>query len=235
MKWKKSTITPIFKQGDREDIANYRPISILPYFSKLLEEAMYQHLYNYVSKMDILYTAQFGFRSGHSTAMALLNIRVVWKTMRKIKNSNLKDATFLCCEKWSNLVNNKVKYSFCKHLTPVHLKCLTKYKSMRFLSSVTSSLHVRCLVIACPIICNQYDLSPTYFCILQIIYKTVFTVKLSKSMWFTWLKKKTLKKRLKSFFCHWTLLFDIRHNQATSLISHNSCQTKSMIAQDWSF
>lgn len=49
-----STITPIFKQGDREDIANYRPISILPYFSKLLEEAMYQHLYNYVSKMDIL-------------------------------------------------------------------------------------------------------------------------------------------------------------------------------------
>src|SRR6218665_3158794 len=44
----------------------------------------------------------------------------------------------------------------------MHLKCLKKYKSMRFLSSITSSLHVRHLipslyeVIACPIICNQY-------------------------------------------------------------------------------
>ena len=36
-----STITPIFKQGDREDVANYRPIFILPYFSKLLEKVMY--------------------------------------------------------------------------------------------------------------------------------------------------------------------------------------------------
>ena len=38
---------------------------------------MYQRLYSYVSKMDILYTSQFGFRSGHvySTAMALLNMQ----------------------------------------------------------------------------------------------------------------------------------------------------------------
>jgi len=57
-----STITPIFKQGDREDVANYRPIFILPYFSKLLEKFMYQRLYSYVSKLDTLYTSQFGFR-----------------------------------------------------------------------------------------------------------------------------------------------------------------------------
>ena len=44
---------------------------------------------------------------------------------------------------------------------------------------------------------------------------------------------KTLKNRLKSFFCH--CAFFIAHDQATSLISHNSCQTKSMIAEDLKF
>src|SRR6218665_1116295 len=93
--------------------------------------------------------------------------------MRKIKNKNLKNATFLCCEKCSNLVNKKEKCSFCKHLTPAHLKCSKKYKLMRFLSAATSSLHVRRLirsfyeVIACPIICNQFDLSPTYSVIVN--------------------------------------------------------------------
>ena len=62
--------------------------------------------------------------------------------MRKIKNSNLKDATSLCCDKWSTLVKRKEKCSFCKHLTPVHLNFL-KYKSIRFLSTIIGSLHVR--------------------------------------------------------------------------------------------
>ena len=48
---------------------------------------------------------------------------------------------------------------------------------------------------------------------------------------------KTLQKRLKSFFGHWGLglLFDIAHDQATSLISYDSCQTESMIAQNLKF
>src|SRR6218665_1114924 len=58
--------------------------------------------------------------------------------MRKIKNPNLKDANFLCCEKRSNLVNKKEICSSCKHLTLAQLKCFKKYKSMRCLSSVTT-------------------------------------------------------------------------------------------------
>jgi len=61
--------------------------------------------------------------------------------MRKIKSQNLKDATFLCCDKWSNLVNKKEKRSFFKHLTPAHFTFLNKYKSIRFLSYVTINLH----------------------------------------------------------------------------------------------
>src|ERR1043165_1048042 len=68
-------IIPIFKQGDHEDITNYRPISILPYFSKVLEKLMYNRLYDYVTKMKILYPSQHGFQTGHSTSMALLTIQ----------------------------------------------------------------------------------------------------------------------------------------------------------------
>jgi hypothetical protein len=73
-KMKMATVTPIFKQGNKEDLANYRPISILPYFSKLLEKVMYQRLNEFVTKKNILFPDQHGFRSGHSTALPLINI-----------------------------------------------------------------------------------------------------------------------------------------------------------------
>ena len=68
-------VVPIFKGGNSEDIANYRPISILPYFSKILEKVMYERLYSYVKNMNILYPNQHGFQSGHSTSMALLDMQ----------------------------------------------------------------------------------------------------------------------------------------------------------------
>jgi Reverse transcriptase (RNA-dependent DNA polymerase) len=71
---KLATITPIFKQGNRDDLTNYRPISILPFFAKLLEKVVYSRLHNFIEKMNILYPLQHGFRSGHSTVMSLLDI-----------------------------------------------------------------------------------------------------------------------------------------------------------------
>src|SRR6218665_3535972 len=64
-------VTPIFKHGDKSELGKYRPISVLPYFSKLLERAMYNRLHDYVLKRTILYINQHG----HSTAMSLLNIQ----------------------------------------------------------------------------------------------------------------------------------------------------------------
>src|SRR6218665_2863689 len=52
---------------------NYRPISNLPYFSKLFEKVMYTRLYDYINKLEILYPDQHGFQPNHSTAMSLLN------------------------------------------------------------------------------------------------------------------------------------------------------------------
>ena len=67
-------VTPVFKTGDRRDFSNYRPISVLPCFSKILEKLIYKRLFNFLSNFHILYDQQFGFRSKHSTDMALIQL-----------------------------------------------------------------------------------------------------------------------------------------------------------------
>ena len=51
---------------------NYRPISLLPFFSKLFEWLMYNRLIDFIEKHHLLYQFQFGFRKNHSTFMALV-------------------------------------------------------------------------------------------------------------------------------------------------------------------
>ena len=62
-------VMPLFKAGDRLLFTNYRPISILPSFSKFLEKVVYNRLYNYLCKLDILCDNQFGFSKNHSTSL----------------------------------------------------------------------------------------------------------------------------------------------------------------------
>ena len=70
-------ITPVFKGGDNADLSNYRSISVLPCFSKILEKLTCNQLYRlckHLSNLKILYPKQFGFEKGHSTDHALLQL-----------------------------------------------------------------------------------------------------------------------------------------------------------------
>ena len=64
-KLKIARVSPVYKAGDIGDLTNYRPISVLPCFSKILERIMYNRLFSYGSQEKILYSKQFGFQSGH--------------------------------------------------------------------------------------------------------------------------------------------------------------------------
>ena len=67
-------VTPLFKKGIDSDLGNYRPISVLPCFSKVLEKIMYNRLYNHLNENNILYNKQFGFQKKHSTEHAILQL-----------------------------------------------------------------------------------------------------------------------------------------------------------------
>ena len=64
-------VLPLYKNNDPMLFNNYRPISILPFFSKLFERLMYNKLIDFIGKHQLLYQYQFGFRKNHSTFMAL--------------------------------------------------------------------------------------------------------------------------------------------------------------------
>ena len=67
-------IVPGFKSGDKNDLHNYRPISILSVFSKVLERVVYNRLRDFLEKFKILSPQQYGFRKESSTSMAILDL-----------------------------------------------------------------------------------------------------------------------------------------------------------------
>ena len=73
-KMKVAKVTPIFKAGDRKCPANYRPISILPFFSKILEKTFNDKLLNFLIGKDIINPAQYGFIHGRSTVLAAVDL-----------------------------------------------------------------------------------------------------------------------------------------------------------------
>ena len=73
-KLKIARVTPIYKSGEEELVNNYRPISVLSCFSKILERIMYNRLYSFLVDNNIFYMKQFGFQKQHSTEHAILQL-----------------------------------------------------------------------------------------------------------------------------------------------------------------
>ena len=74
-KLKLAKVIPILKKKNaREDPGNYRPISLLSSINKIMEKIMHKQLSKFLKRYEILYDYQFGFREGHSTTLALIEI-----------------------------------------------------------------------------------------------------------------------------------------------------------------
>ena len=69
--FKLARVLPIYKKGNRNYEGNYRPVSILPVASKVLEKIVYNQMHKYLEQNNLIYAFQSGFRSAHSTDTAL--------------------------------------------------------------------------------------------------------------------------------------------------------------------
>ena len=67
-------VSPIFKKGEEFFFTNYRPISVLPCFSKRLERIMYKRLYKYLLQNNIFYEKQFGLEASNSMEHAVIEL-----------------------------------------------------------------------------------------------------------------------------------------------------------------
>jgi hypothetical protein len=87
---KYAVIKPLFKNGDRNDISNYRPISLLPAFSKVFEKVLYVRMYQHLINNNILVDEQFGFRPKSlyvTAAFSLINEIIEAFNLKKIVGS----------------------------------------------------------------------------------------------------------------------------------------------------
>ena len=71
---KVAKIIPLYKSKEEDHVVNYRPVSLLMTMSKVLEKIIYSRLYNFLTKHNILYDSQYGFRSKHSCEDAILEM-----------------------------------------------------------------------------------------------------------------------------------------------------------------
>ena len=107
--WKTAKVTPVFKGGDREELTNYRPISVLPLVSKLLERAVNDQLSTFLNMNESLVTEQSGFRPQHSTQTAVLD--VTDHILNNMDNGKVTGAIFVDLKKAFDTVDHAILLS----------------------------------------------------------------------------------------------------------------------------
>ena len=133
----------ILIQGENVSL-QIRPISVLPVISKLIENHISRHMYQYLAKYNLLHDAQSGFRSNHSCQSALINIIDKW--IEEMNNGNVNVVILLDLKKAFDVVDHDIMakkleiYGFNKKALALFNSYMTNYVKNYLVSKLTQIL-----------------------------------------------------------------------------------------------
>ena len=124
-------VIPIYKKGEKVDVSNHRPISLLTSISKIFERIIYIRTVNFFKKSDIFSNFQFEFRENHSTTHALLSF--VEKVTDALDTFSHTIGIFLDFSKAFDTINHKILLAKLSHygIRGKALEWFTSYLSNR--------------------------------------------------------------------------------------------------------
>lgn len=125
-------VIPIYKNGEKHIVSNYRPVSLLPQFSKILEKLFVDRLDAFVGKYELLNDHQYGFRSNRSTSLAVMEF--VENTATAIDKKQYAVGVFIDLRKAFDTIDHSLLLQKCEQygIRGVALHWLKSYLSNRF-------------------------------------------------------------------------------------------------------
>ena len=99
-------VVPIYKKDDKTQVTNYRPISLLPSISKVLEKIVYKRLISFLTVNNILNQSQFGFRKNCSTDFAI--IELIDKVTKQLSQKEHVIAVFMDLSKAFDTIDHNI-------------------------------------------------------------------------------------------------------------------------------
>ena len=139
--WKKARLIPNYKAETRTERNNYRPISILPILSKLLERHVANSYVKFLTENDILSSCQHGFRAHHSCESTL--ILICEHLLDNIEQGLINGIALIDLSKAFDLVDHRLLLQKLEQygITPIALKWFKSYLNDRYqVVQITSSL-----------------------------------------------------------------------------------------------
>ena len=103
---KLAKVLPIYKSEDEQMIQNYRPISVLPFFSKIFEKIISIYITDFIEENGLFYSNQFGFRKSHGTNHAIISL--VEKVSKALDTGKFVIGVFLDLRKAFDTVNHDI-------------------------------------------------------------------------------------------------------------------------------